>query len=118
MKLTIDRLEWLRGEGPLRSKLLRDSDGKRCCVGIYAQALGVPDEKILDCAWPNRMGEDILIWDSETWWCAEEAPWLHNECAAPGLANINDDPELNEVTREQLITGRFAEHDVEVTFIN
>ena len=117
MKLIIDRREWLRGEGPRSSKLLRSSDSKRCCVGIYARALGVPDKNILDYVWPNRrydMDEPV--------WRADEAPWLlaesTDETMKRNLSCLNDDPFLDDFTRERLIKERFAEHDVEVTFIN
>ena len=111
MKLIIDRREWLRGEGPGPSKLLRSSDGTRCCVGIYARALGVHDGSILNCSWP---GERCV-------WHADEAPWLPihpEEDARDSLSCLNDDPALDDATRERLITERFAEHDVDVTFIN
>ena len=116
MKLIIDRREWLRGEGPGPSKLLRGSDGKRCCVGIFARALGVPDEKILDCTWPGQMRISM----SKPVWQADEAPWLlvHVNDDTAELSYFNDDPRLDETTRERLIAERFTEHGVEVTFIH
>ena len=44
--LTIDRAVWYRGQGPEESKLLRSEDGRRCCIGLYLQACGVPDNAL------------------------------------------------------------------------
>ena len=116
MKLTIDRQEWLHGEGSSTSCLLRTSDGKRCCVGIYARALGVKDELLRDVAWPRQ--------NITNHWDAAEAPWLLpwngvggcNEFERQRLAVLNDAPKI--ANREADIKEIFARHDVDVTFIN
>ena len=113
MDLIIDRNEWLRGEGGIKSFLLRESDGKRCCVGIYARALGVPDNQILNCPWPRQGSSSV-----ESVWRADEADWL-----IPGvdqlysLGGIND-AYIDETDREGQIAAIFAEHGVNVSFIN
>ena len=38
--------EWLRGEGSYSSRLYRPEDGKKCCVGFFALAKGIPLDKI------------------------------------------------------------------------
>ena len=46
MKLVIDRATWLRGEGHEQSYLLRECDGKMCCLGFFALACGLHPERI------------------------------------------------------------------------
>lgn len=107
----IKRSEWLRGEGPGLSKLLRASDQKRCCVGIYARALGVSDEKICERAWPY-IGRAWYHGEGPYWEVRQtEAEWL-----GPVLAGINDKQDMNENEREEGIAGIFANHGITVTF--
>lgn len=47
MKFAIYMDRWLRGEGSARSRLQRRDDGKRCCVGEYCIAKGVPEARII-----------------------------------------------------------------------
>lgn len=42
IKFTVYTKVWLRGEGGHASCLLRDSDGKMCCIGQFALAVGTP----------------------------------------------------------------------------
>ena len=132
MDMVIDRTEWLRGEGTVKSFLLRESDGKRCCVGIYARALGVPDTQTLNCPWPRQRrcychidGSPFSFGvfkahadydDDPVVWRADEAEWLISP--DHGLGGINDDPTMDETVREEAITAIFAKHGVHVSFIN
>jgi hypothetical protein len=120
MKLTIDRNVWLRGEGPVASELLRASDGKRCCVGIYLTALGVSDDRI--------RGKGIVgMLEAET--RASVPGWL-SEARSSSLASTgvpsdvtclydtNDFDTATAADRERIIAEIFAKHDVEVEFVN
>lgn len=57
MILRIDRKKWLRDEGSRRSKLLRGSDGKMCCLGFYSLACGLKEKDIRNFQSP-----------SDIWW--------------------------------------------------
>lgn len=59
--LVIDRRIWLRGEGSLESKLLRERDGKQCPVGILLEALGVPRDEMVGL----HTADDVDISDEE-----------------------------------------------------
>ena len=53
--LKIDRRTWLRGEGASQSFLLREADGKMCCLGFACLAAGLllrfrPDLRVTE-AW-------------------------------------------------------------------
>lgn len=105
MKLTIDRNIWLRGEGDQMSCLLRESDQKRCCVGIYLGALGIPDGALRDRK--NAATIEAELPDS--------AQWLL-ELRIGGLYTINDQ-RMPERDREDQIAEGFRNHGVEVEFV-
>lgn len=105
-EFTIKRSEWLRGEGRARSRLLRGSDAKKCCVGIYLSACGIPDSHLLDI----RAAEDVRL--PTPLWLHRE--WLHQEDAFR-LYEINDD-QIEEQDRELEIASIFAAHGITVTF--
>jgi len=106
-EFVISRKEWLRGEGMRNSALLRKSDGKRCCVGIFARACGAPDASIIDRVWPRR-------WDR---WAPE---WLFQEEeffeSYDSLAAVNDKTDLPDAERERVIAAMFAAQGITVTF--
>ena len=98
MNFVIRRDEWLRGEGFNQSSLLRTRDGKRCCIGIYGRALGIPDEDMRDVPaapvndprWPQWIGD--------------------------GIYEANDQIGLDEERREARITKIFGKHGDSVVF--
>lgn len=116
MKVTIDRKTWLRGEGATKSALLRTEDGKKCCLGFYANSCGLDDESIL--------GEKTLqsLNDKEA---KPKLPEVDN-CVIALLMSTNDSigydinygKELNARERESRIKELFFRIGVEVEFIN
>lgn len=56
LKVTIDRSRWLRGEGPARSFLLREEDGKMCCLGFACIAAGCAPEELAGEKTPGELG--------------------------------------------------------------
>ena len=122
MKLVIDRNVWLRGadaKNGHNSYLLRPTDGKRCCVGIYLSALGFSDVEL------SGLGEDAELrvpvnTDDECDWDEDETEidprvpvWLRAESLVYG---INDDADTPEDERERLIAERFKRGGVDVEF--
>jgi len=43
----ISRKKWLKGEGHIKSYLLRPSDGKMCCVGQVAEQCGLKESRLV-----------------------------------------------------------------------
>lgn len=109
-EFTIKRSEWLRGEGNSVSRLLRSTDLKRCCVGIYARACGIPDPAIIDMGWPNVGSERI---NGGFRWRVPETHWL---AQLNNLAGVNDDEGSSSGARESTIAAIFAKHGITVTF--
>jgi hypothetical protein len=116
MKLVIDRKIWLRGEGSANSRLLRQSDEKLCCVGIFGRAIDIPDDilkgqgSVRACSLSSRNQ-----WPEWTTASPEQPNKSHDIYA---LYNWNDLMGVNEKEREEKIIELFAKHDVQVEFIN
>lgn len=122
MKLVIDREIWLRGEDTYNSYLLRKSDNKLCCVGIYLKALGVADKCLR-----GRTTVKHCVEANPTMVNPDDLPeWLlHDIGDKPTVGDpyiANDSPCRaecdHECGRESKISEIFAAHGVEVQFVN
>lgn len=118
-EFTIDRKVWLRGE-PGCSYLLREIDGKRCCIGIFLSACGVPDELLEGQGSPGglmRSHPDLVAtvpdWLFETRYDYDYG----NSPRAQSLMGVNDDNSTPDWNKELFITEMFAEHGVKVVFL-
>lgn len=114
----IKRSEWLRGEGTIPSRLLRIKDNKRCCVGIYARALGVPDAQLRDVGWPvhlSRYSPTQMCWtlapEDEAYWLVAPERGIQER-----TLSMTNDKAAEESGRECRIAAIFAKHDITVTF--
>jgi hypothetical protein len=115
---TIKRSAWLRGD-PENSRLLRASDGKKCCLGFYCLAVGVPKKAVRATTSPARPNVHPIL--------PLDAKWLVNRHNRPlwpkaspdcyDLMRVNDDPYINDAEREKEIRRLFAKHDVRVKFV-
>jgi len=108
-EFTIDRKEWLRGEGVYQSYLLRARDGKRCCVGIYLKACGMSDEELSGVTGANEKPVCDLL--------PQEAGWLLNWELLGHLYVDNDERSTSESEREERIAEGFARNGIKVNFI-
>lgn len=110
LKFTVDRKRWLRGEGEPRSRLLRSSDGKMCCLGFACLAAGHTEDEIRDVATPSglayRRDGRCLLPNYNT-------PQM---CSAMEWNDYPGQCELSEARREAIIAERLAEIGLEVTF--
>ena len=125
MKLEISRAKWLRGEGSEDSYLIRQSDGKQCCLGFFGLAAGIEADKMLSVQTP----EEVPITETETVqevWTRkfEEAGGLFSEYlgglsgTCSKLMEANDDENETEEAREELISKLFQKIGVEVVFVD
>jgi len=124
MDLIIDRSKWLRGEGSQRSKLLREEDGKMCCLGFYALACGLTPEQIKGVSSPDQpeIKEAFADKASFLFLYNSGAPLERsNTCAilmGDNDAYVSDMAMESEEERERLITLNFANNGVTVKFID
>lgn len=130
MKVTefdVKRPQWLRGEGPGSSALLRRLDGKMCCLGFYCLAAGCSRDQIEGVQVPSEMvtGKgnitELLLPD----WNLD--PTKRHPDVVNDLMTANDRPTSirgldidihSEEEREALITKLFAQMGVKVNFID
>lgn len=130
---TIDRSIWLRALPPVPpgqpiddikatgSYLLREIDRKRCCLGIYLQACGVPDVVMEGIASPGYLFRErsearplMPEWLVDRDWDLGEGG---NSFVATALMEINDDDTIDDAAKEAFIIRTFAGEGVEVTFV-
>ena len=107
---TVKRSEWFRGQGSSESRLLREDDNKRCCIGFVGAQLGIPDENLLDIS-------DVFSIDSDTW-----PDWMRQYRSSNDPINIaygiNDQELLPDTDRERRLADLFAEHGDTLLFVD
>lgn len=117
-QFTIDRGMWACGTQQKRSAdlentpdtALLNSTGLQCCLGFYAAACGVPDNRLLDVAYPPELeDDDQRKLDPKI--CADGGSGL-----SYALASINDAKTLPPKRREQQIATKFKTIGVTVRF--
>lgn len=120
VKVTIERSRWLRGEGSTESALLREKDGKMCCLGFVAIALGRTPEQIKGQSSPT-CGEQSV--DGSTLAAAgtrlvmsEDGHWREPAAIERAMV-VNDDRDVPDANREQLLTKLLAELAVDLEFV-
>jgi hypothetical protein len=122
MKFTIDRSKWLRGEGQENSYLLRERDGKMCCLGMFGLACGLETEQIKEiaapCLVPTDGGPAASFWVKKN----AAASFLfdeedENSRACGELMSINDALEIDREAREEKIVEIFAKNGITVEFV-
>jgi hypothetical protein len=131
MKLTIVRSMWIRGGGQ-DSKLLREEDNKRCCLGFLAAACGLIDEAIREVAEPGNVSMTATDAASEEWTMHiativddpdeegyEDGPLVVQQLdLAERLIAVNDDAQLSEEDREDRIARLMSVAGVEVEYVD
>ncbi len=104
MRFKVDRRTWYRGKGAAGSKLLRESDGKMCCLGSVALQCGVKKEAIKNIAIPANIpkGKKLL------------PEWVVKNCSDAMICN--DKPSISDDKREARLKKIFKEHGDIITF--
>ena len=119
MKFQIKRSEWLRGEGSENSYLLRSKDGKKCCVGFFANACGLNDDVI------KNYGDLCNMYLSNSNICLNEN--LHklidvvlmvNSDIADNIYQTNDNKRFCDAEREEILVKLFKQIDCEAEFVD
>ena len=127
MKLRINRKRWLRGgkdgRGREATPLLRDKEGRQCCLGFYARALGYKPAGLIHKRDPkdlevlHKPDPKSLEWDGLSWLVEDSIYYgWWNTSACTNLMKLNDAPTLDEGERERRIAEKFAEQGIEVEF--
>jgi hypothetical protein len=121
IKVTVDRGRWLRGVGSETSMLLRESDGRMCCLGFVALALGKTEDQIRGYAAPGspvrdnrgvKVGFGTVLLDL--------CPKGHLSEPAPIAQAMeeNDDTSISDEIREERLIPLLAEVGIELEFVD
>lgn len=123
-KLTIDRSKWLRGEGANDSYLLRERDGKMCCLGFWCLMHGLTAEDISNhetpADIPNALevapfAEPLMM----TCCGGHDDRHLVTSDLGEALTVTNDKVGMDDADREAKLIELFRTHlDTEVVFVN
>jgi hypothetical protein len=120
-EFTIDRAKWYRGKGPKESCLLND-EGQMCCLGFFAKACGIEDDKIQGKACPPEVhyGGDCDDWESvlirgersSTFGVVDDMSFT-----AHSLMITNDYMHHSDQVKEEKIIKEFAYYGITVKFV-
>lgn len=110
-EFTIDRTIWLRGENSENSFLLREGDNKKCCIGIYSSACGIPDKKIKNkfAIWTKAADNTIDV---------EQSDFPINDEDLVEIYRLNDSTEISDSSREKELVDWFNKYNIKLNFIN
>lgn len=124
MKVIVERSKWLRGEGSGVSQLLRERDGKLCCVGFACLAAGFSLDQIrsrvtvsdllnVEETGPPSTLAAMVIGEGEP----EEDPFCDTG-AAEELYGANDDPAIWASARETKVAELGQKVGLEFEFVD
>lgn len=116
MKFTVEKKTWLRGEGCSESYLLREDDGKRCCLGFYGQALGIDDADLISAPAPSDMADQYKTWGELLRPAPYKSCGYEPSIVCTELMIANDDEDMSDNEREKHIEELFGRIGVEVEF--
>jgi hypothetical protein len=120
-KVTIDRSKWLRGEGSEASMLLRESDGKMCCLGQVLLALGKTKQQIAGLEAPgcSRRGEYPAGMGTPLLEPAVYNPHkMVSTTATADAMEANDDMSTDDAYKERYLTPLLASMGIDITFVD
>jgi hypothetical protein len=119
MKLTINRKDWLRGEGGEKSRLYREDDGRLCCLGFYGLACGLNKNDMVDKPTPAQVPPDkrpaFGPLFKKTYLKRHAVYSLNRVCLR--LIRINDRNTTSDAFKEKAIKNNFSKIGVKVTFV-
>jgi hypothetical protein len=90
---------------------------KQCCMGIFLSALGFTDDEIQSRVFPYEVFDETGRVPPEAAFLHEN-PFVAKDNVADELAHLNDSSAYSDEEREQEIKEIFANHGIEVEFVN
>ncbi len=117
IKVQVNRKRWLRGEDAEKSYLLRESDGKSCCMGFFERKRGAKKRHILG-------KKSIQTVEHCSPLRSKFKPYNLPHMSSYDLANTitllyqyNDSPNLSDDSREVEIIRLGKAVDIEFKFV-
>ena len=103
----VSRSKWLRGEGYENTFLLREKDGKMCCLGFLAMSLGNSTKRLKNTPSPcegMNFPKTLSYKNGNT-----------KQCAL--IQQINDDKSVTDQERERDLKREFSFCGINVEFV-
>lgn len=120
MKVIVDRTRWYRGQGGDASRLQRQSDGRKCCLGFACLSAGFIEKEILDIGTPEEIADGNS--DLMKRFCSlehvESSNFWKNQLVVTKMVNVNDLIGIDDESREAQLIALGAQIDIQFEFIN
>lgn len=117
-QFTVKRSKWLRGEGLVHSYLLREEDGKMCCVGFLTKECGFTDKDILCKQALDQLLDEIRNREADSEECTDLTALgrLEHFISSKGIYDRNDDESIMDSSREKRLIKSFKAFGITLTF--
>ncbi len=119
MKYTIDRKTWRRGgdvyDEQFGETSLLNPQGFMCCLGQCLLQEGLTKDKLLNT--PDPAGSEVAN-SFATVGDGESFDYYLNTSLAKKAMTVNDNPDLQDVEREEKLIQLFKDNNLEIEFIN
>lgn len=128
MTFEVKRSEWVRGASKVSALLVKEDarseaypDRKRCCLGFFANACGIPDSALKGSSTPARYQHQdpwepvSREWDKLTIWSLSGRRLNGELCG--NLMACNDNLDITDYEREVELTSLFSELGHTVVFV-
>jgi len=109
---TINRADWMRGQGDSTGKLYVPEYGEMCCLGFFCKALGIPKAEMEDLAIPSELYHLNKI---PKWLLYDED--LSTQDDLGKLLDLNDSDIIEDSERELKIKEIFKKRGIKVKFV-
>jgi len=124
LKVIVDRKRWLRGEGATNSSLLRERDGKMCCLGFACLAAGHTEDEIRGRLIPSALAapkvpgmEAVKGFYSYGITLSGGARPIESDRMGEAMS-INDNAYFMESVRESKLIAIFDDLGMELSFVD
>lgn len=114
--IKISRAKWLRGEGGDESYLLREGDGKMCCLGQYLKQCKIRSTDLLNIYSPDDSYIEQLIPKQAKWLMDEDHLERSKDCSK--MMAINDSQKTKDKQKEEKLIKYFAKNNVAAEFVD
>lgn len=121
MDFTIYRDSWRRGGEEAEEEFgptnLLNRRGMMCCLGQTCAAMGVPANKLLDCAEPADIADTPMTQAAVGVFIKEEGFWGNTKLSNDAIP-INDSEAYYDPVRETTLTELFARYGHTIKFVD
>lgn len=119
MDFIVKRSEWYRGHRD-GSSLLREEDGRKCCIGFVGQQCGIKDSELLG---QKAVGgsSDTLTSKWPKWFFSPNAIVVHHLDSSDALYHayyVNDNSDITDVDREAKLSQLFSLNGDTISFVD